>query len=149
LILIIHSFCALISLDSTRAKGMADGFPAHLLDLSTLLVVSRSTSFTHCHSSALRTLSHLFQRYLETLATASTQRANLAGRDSVTVWDLGRAIDEFQGGFKGFEQEFNSADLGVEEEALALRDLAKNLQGMPSSPILSSWRPNPPPCPCE
>ncbi|GAA5964172.1 hypothetical protein JCM3765_005366 [Sporobolomyces pararoseus] len=109
---------------------MSDAFPSHLLHLSTLLLLSRSTSFTHAHSSSISTLSHLLQQYLETLASSSLQYANHSGRDKVCVWDLGSAIEDLQGrgSLKGLNDELEKTDEGVEEEAAGLRELAKNLQ---------------------
>ena len=111
--------------------GMSDAFPNHLLHLSTLLLLSRSTPFTHAHSSSISTLSHLLQQYLETLASSSLQYANHSGRDKVSVWDLGNAIEDLQGrtSLNGLNDELEKADEGVEEEADGLRELAKNLQG--------------------
>ncbi|GAA5980644.1 hypothetical protein JCM5350_003576 [Sporobolomyces pararoseus] len=109
---------------------MSDAFPNHLLHLSTLLLLSRSTPFTHAHSSSISTLSHLLQQYLETLASSSLQYANHSGRDKVSVWDLGNAIEDLQGrtSLNGLNDELEKADEGVEEEADGLRELAKNLQ---------------------
>ncbi|GAA5903322.1 uncharacterized protein JCM6883_002761 [Sporobolomyces salmoneus] len=108
---------------------MSSPFPSSLLSLSVLLLVSRSTSFTHASSQSLSTLSHLLQQYLATLAETSLSHANHSGRDQVSVWDLGRAIEEFGvGGIRGLEDELLKGDEGIEEEVGGVRELAKNLQ---------------------
>ncbi|GAA5877952.1 hypothetical protein JCM16303_002790 [Sporobolomyces ruberrimus] len=108
---------------------MSDAFPSHLLDLSTLLLITRSSPFTHAHSSALSTLSHLLSQYIQSLATQATQYANHSGRERVSVWDLGDAIQEFGGiSLKGLHDEFDKGDVGIEEDVQGLRELAKGLQ---------------------
>ncbi|GAA6060813.1 hypothetical protein JCM10212_000586 [Sporobolomyces blumeae] len=111
---------------------MSSPFPDHLVHLATLLLVTRSTSFTHSRSAPLATLAHLVQKYLEALATAATDSANLAGRDHVAVWDVADALEQF--GFAGLaglndlRDEAERGDDGVEEDVEGLRSIARGLQ---------------------
>ncbi|SCV73099.1 BQ2448_7024 [Microbotryum intermedium] len=70
--------------------------PRQLLHLSTLqLVTQAAPSFTHARSLPIHTLSDLLQDYLGLLASSAKARAELAGRDKVSVWDVGATMDEF------------------------------------------------------
>ena len=109
-----------------------DGLPSELLQLSTLLILSRSSQFSHTRQTPLSVLSHLVQQYIQTLATTTTRLAQQSGRNQVTVWDLGQAIQEFGvGGLQGLKLELTQTtkdqddDQGLEQ----LRILATSLQG--------------------
>jgi hypothetical protein len=104
--------------------------PSHLLHLATLQLVTRSSPFTHTRTLPLHTLSHLLQEYLSLLATAAKDAAELAGRDKVSVWDVGCALDEFgSGGLDELKDEVGKGDQGVGEEADRIRELAQGLKG--------------------
>ncbi|GAA5929656.1 hypothetical protein JCM1841_004260 [Sporobolomyces salmonicolor] len=106
--------------------------PSHLLHLSTLLLLSRSTDFTHARSLPVHTLSHLLQQYLQLLATTASDAASQAGRGKVAVWDVADALNELGfGGQRGIDElreEADRQDDGVQDEADRIRQLAKGLQ---------------------
>ena len=109
-----------------------DGLPSELLQLSTLLILSRSSQFSHTRQTPLSVLSHLVQQYIQTLATTSTRLAQQSARTQVSVWDLTQAIEQFGvGGLQGLKDELITTkgdqddDQGLEQ----LRILATSLQG--------------------
>jgi len=108
-----------------------DALPSELLQLSTLLILSRSTQFSHSRQTPLQVLSHLVQQYIQTLATTSNHLAQQSGRSHVSIWDLGEAIEEFGvGGLNGLRDELESTKDQDDEAVDDLRLLASSLQGM-------------------
>lgn len=113
--------------------------PSHLLHLSTLQLITRAAPFTHAQNAPLRSLTDLLGSYLSLLALAARDNADLAGRDSVSVWDVGRALDEFAGtststGLRQLKEECKNSQGGGGLEGRQLRELAQGLSG----PFLSS-----------
>jgi histone H3/H4 len=72
-------------------------FPAHLLLITTLRLISLapSANLTHVRSAPLRVLSEVFERYLELLARSAKERAEVAGRTSVSIYDADEVLKEF------------------------------------------------------
>lgn len=114
---------------------LSSSLPEYLLQLSLLHLVTRSAPFTHTKTVPLHALSHLVDNYIHLLATTAQQAAELAGRTDVSVWDVGRALDEFGaggGGMDGLMREVEAqAGEGEQEEGEAGRiaQLAVQLRG--------------------
>ncbi|BGP19826.1 hypothetical protein JCM10213_003135 [Rhodosporidiobolus nylandii] len=128
---------------SSNHPSAPSALPSHLLHLTTLLLLSRSSSspsssapaqpgFTHARTLPLHVLTHLLREYLALLASTAAAATERAGRAKGTVWDVADALEELGfGGRKGVEElreEAERAQDGVEEEAEQVRELAKGLQ---------------------
>lgn len=101
-----------------------------MLHLSTLQLVTRASPFTHSRTLPLHTLSHLIQDYLGLLAQAAKDAAEHSGRDKVSIWDVGSALDQFGAGtLADLKDEVERGDEGVGEEAQRIRELAQGLKG--------------------
>lgn len=110
-------------------------FPAHVLYLSTLQLVTQAAPFSHAKTIPLHALSHLVADYLQLLAGAAKASAELAGRDRASVWDVARALEEFgTGTLADLRDDVEHSDGGGDEGA-RLRDLAGGIKGR--SPPLS------------
>ncbi|KAI5481099.1 Bromodomain transcription factor [Pseudohyphozyma bogoriensis] len=108
--------------------------PEHLLQLATLQLVTQAAPFTHCRTLPLHTLTDLVADYLQLLAKAAKDSAELAGRDKVSVWDLGNALGEFGvGGLADLRDELDKGN-GASEEAERIRDLAGGLKELLDPP---------------
>lgn len=116
---------------STGSEALA----SHLLHLSVLQLVTRSSPFTHSRTLPLYTLSDLLADYLGLLAKSAKDAAELSGRDKVSVWDVGKALEEFGlGDINDMKEELESGmnierEEGVEDENDRLRELAGGLRG--------------------
>lgn len=105
-------------------------FPSHLTYLSTLLLVTRSTQFTHTRQLPILTLSHLFSQLIESIATKSKLSAELSGRSKSTVWDVVDALEELGiGTSEELLEEVEKGDQGIQDQVMGLRELSKGLQG--------------------
>jgi hypothetical protein len=123
----------------SSGDGRSQSLPAHLLQLATLQLVTRSSPFTHSRTLPLHTFSHLISDYLQLLARAAKDNAELAGRTDVSVWDVGRALDEFgTGGLSELREEMMKGDGG--DDADRIRDLGGTLKGTLACPShLRPW----------
>ncbi|GAA6036246.1 hypothetical protein JCM8097_006856 [Rhodosporidiobolus ruineniae] len=131
-----------MSLPSSSSSGSSppSALASHLVQLCTLILVSKASStahpglpgFTHARQLPLHTLAHLFSRYLHLLASTAVDSANQAGRTQVGLWDVVDALDEFgygdRAGIAELREEALAGIDGVEEEADQLAQLAKGLQ---------------------
>lgn len=112
------------------SSGDPGELPRHLLHLSTLQLVTRASPFTHSRTLPLHTLSHLIQNYLGLLAQAAKDAAEHSGRDKISIWDVGSALEEFGAGtLADLKDEVERGDEGVGEEAQRIRELARGLKG--------------------
>lgn len=115
---------------SLMSKAGPGELPAYLLHLATLQLLCRAAPFTHARTLPLHTLSDLAADYIHLLATAAKSNAELAGRNQTTIWDLGRALEEFGTGTLGELRDEMEKGGGGTEEGLRLRSIAGGLKGL-------------------
>ena len=88
---------------------LSGSLPEYLLQLSILQLVTASAPFSHTRTAPVHALAHLAADYIHLLASTAKHAAEHAGRTHVSVWDVGRALQEFGPGSLG--------ELTVEAEA--------------------------------
>lgn len=97
--------------------------------MATLELVTRSSPFTHAKSIPLHVLSDLVGDYITLLASAAKANADLAGRHKPSVWDVGRALEEFgTASWAELSDDVEHSD-GGGDEGQRIRDLAGGLKG--------------------
>ncbi|PLW23108.1 hypothetical protein PCASD_10508 [Puccinia coronata f. sp. avenae] len=78
-------------------KQETESFPAKLLAIATLQIISNSTPFTAIRPIPLATLTHVATSYLELLAQAARAHADHSGRTLINASDISGLLEHLQG----------------------------------------------------
>jgi histone H3/H4 len=114
---------------SNELSSAEDGFASYVLQLATLQLITRSAPFTHVRTLPLHIFSDLLRDYLQLLAAAAKDTAEQAGRTKISVWDVGRALDEFGTSSMADLKDDLDQNNGDSQEIQKIRTMAENLQG--------------------